>query len=79
MRSNKLVYTALTLLLAVTHTGAWTGAHSQPATAPKPAIQQLAALEFPWGMAYLPDGRLLITEKPGRLRIYEGRLDIRRS
>lgn len=28
-------------------------------------------LEFPWGMAYLPDGRLLITEKPSRLRIFE--------
>jgi aldose sugar dehydrogenase len=26
-------------------------------------------LVFPWGMAVLPDGRLLVTEKPGRLRI----------
>lgn len=33
-------------------------------------IEQLATLEFPWGMALLPDGRLLITEKPGRLRIW---------
>ncbi len=33
-------------------------------------VQSLANLEFPWGMAALPDGRLLITEKPGRLRIY---------
>ncbi len=33
-------------------------------------VESLASLEFPWGMAYLPDGRLLITEKPGRLRIY---------
>src|SRR5918993_5016930 len=32
--------------------------------------ERLATLEFPWGMAYLPDGRLLITEKPGRLRIF---------
>jgi glucose/arabinose dehydrogenase len=33
-------------------------------------IEKLATLEQPWGMALLPDGRLLITEKPGRLRIW---------
>ena len=38
-------------------------------------VERLAALEEPWGMAYLPDGRLLITEKPGRLRVFhDGRL-----
>ena len=26
-------------------------------------------LEKPWGMNFLPDGRILVTEKPGRLRI----------
>ena len=34
------------------------------------SVERLARLEFPWSMAYTPDGRLLITEKPGRLRIY---------
>jgi glucose/arabinose dehydrogenase len=35
-------------------------------------VERLATLVQPWGMAYLPDGRLLITEKPGRLRIHDG-------
>jgi glucose/arabinose dehydrogenase len=29
-------------------------------------------LEHPWGLAWLPDGDLLITERPGRLRIVRG-------
>lgn len=33
-------------------------------------VETLAKLDHPWGMEFLPDGRLLITEKPGRLRLY---------
>src|ERR671918_1211899 len=31
-----------------------------------------SGLEHPWGMAFLPDDEILITERPGRLRIVRG-------
>ncbi|WP_026103175.1 PQQ-dependent sugar dehydrogenase [Pseudanabaena sp. PCC 6802] len=32
-------------------------------------VTVLSGLEHPWSMAWLPDGTLLITERPGRLRV----------
>ena len=32
-------------------------------------IKVVDRLEHPWGLAFLPDGRMLVTERPGRLRI----------
>ncbi len=36
-------------------------------------------LRHPWGLAFAPDGRMLVTERPGRLRLVDagGRLDPR--
>lgn len=57
------------------------GANQQPAFAGQtraPGVRTEAALahtviasglEHPWGLALLPDGRWLVTERPGRLRI----------
>ncbi len=39
--------------------------------APGKVTDVVRGLEHPWGMAFLPDGRLLVTERPGRLRIVD--------
>ncbi|MEO1208933.1 MAG: PQQ-dependent sugar dehydrogenase [Cyanobacteria bacterium J06638_20] len=54
-------------------------ANARPAIAQPDTIAQnilVDSLEHPWGMAWLPDGTLLVTERPGRVRlIREGILD----
>jgi glucose/arabinose dehydrogenase len=44
---------------------------------PEIEVRVLATnLEVPWGMAFAPDGRLFITERPGRIRVVsDGALD----
>ncbi len=40
-------------------------------------VTMTRGLEHPWGLAFLPDGRRLVTERPGRLRLVaaDGTLD----
>src|SRR5688572_21970417 len=69
----------LALLAIATAIGAQTPTTPPPDAVSSSAgnirIERLATLQYPWGLAVLPDGRVLITEKPGRLRIWEnGRL-----
>ena len=66
------------LLISVT-VGGWfpETAEAQALRSPTPAsldgivgVETVArGLEHPWALAFLPDGRMLVTERPGRLRI----------
>jgi len=41
-----------------------------PSSAGDLVVETVAGgLEHPWGLAFLPDGRMLVTERPGRLRL----------
>lgn len=52
----------------VTMAAAPTGAAQTSDQASFRVVTVIGRLEFPWSLAFLPDGDMLITEKPGRLR-----------
>lgn len=68
MRSKLVIATAIAglLNLFVNHSAAATVVETERHQVQLNTIAE--GLEFPWGMAFLPDGSLLVTERGGKLR-----------
>jgi len=63
---RKLAIVAFALAACVAGIKAQINAGTQPSDPNKPfTVTQVAAFNLPWRIAFLPDGRMLITEKPG--------------
>ena len=73
MTRSILVGTATAAVVAVLALGQPTSAaqtfDSEQATLELETVAD--GLEHPWGLAFLPDGRMLVTERPGRLRVVD--------
>ena len=79
MRRNSLLLAVASVTLACRAAPQGPAPHSaQPGSIDAGLKVETVAsgLEHPWGLAVLPDGRMLVTERPGRLRYLEkdGRL-----
>src|SRR5215510_7515793 len=71
---RRLILTALSTLAAPTVVRAQETLKS--AKAGYRLVTLSGDLEQPWSIAFLPDGRMLISERPGRLRVFaNGRLE----
>jgi len=70
MNGSAVSSRSLFLALLVAGTGACQESqHVAPSGDTKVTVTAIAeGLEHPWGLAFLPDGRMLVTERPGRLR-----------
>ncbi len=65
---NVVVRSALLVAVAASAAQAQINAGSKPAESSLPfTLTQVATFELPWRIAFLPDGRMLITEKVGPL------------
>jgi len=68
LQMTKLANVALLMALLSSTTYAQTNAGEQKADPNLPfTITQVASFDLPWRIAFLPDGRMLVTEKVGRV------------
>jgi aldose sugar dehydrogenase len=76
MRVQLAFAIAAALLVPQTAVAQITNAPKQASKRPIKTETFAKGLEHPWGLAFLPDGRLLVTERPGRMRLIgkDGRL-----
>jgi len=72
--------TTLGFVAASGPAGSTTGPESRAAQAAEPRVSTVAGgLDIPWDIAFLPDGRALVTERPGRVRILNRDGDLQRA
>ncbi|MEX0628179.1 MAG: PQQ-dependent sugar dehydrogenase, partial [Cucumibacter sp.] len=62
----------LVLAAAALLTAGAAGQSIETSAGPVTAEIVASGLSHPWALAFLPDGGLLVTERPGRLRIVRG-------
>lgn len=74
--ARRVMRIALLLLLTLACTRA-TSSPAETRVASKLRLSEIVGgLEVPWSIAFAPDGRMLVTERPGRLRaVRDGKLD----
>lgn len=61
--------TALAAVAACAGCGGGASLTPPASSAPPRVVTFAGGLEHPWSLAFVPDGRLLVTERPGRLRL----------
>ncbi|AVJ28025.1 PQQ-dependent sugar dehydrogenase [Achromobacter spanius] len=67
--STRAIPFLLSLTLVCAAAPAFAQATQEPPSAPARVMPVVGGLDHPWSMAFLPDGGILITERPGNLRL----------